>query len=109
MVTAPQWMVDVVVGWLDSLPPGELDRLATAEAPVADQLLARYPAWQRRFARGYLGEAGLRELRQAGPAEWRAVVDAVLATRPEAGLVLWAHEVWFISQLDRARTLFLTT
>lgn len=104
---APEFLVSAVVGWLDGLPPGEFARLADAEASVAPALIAQWPAWQVRFARGMLGPTGEETLRRAGAATWDAVVDALLMARPPEGLVAWAHRDWFASQMDACRDLFL--
>lgn len=107
MVGVPEWLMKAVVAWVDRTPLPELARLATAEAPVAQQLANEYPPWMRRFARGYLGPEGVAALRAAGPSTWAAVVDYLCSARPDAGLWIMAHEDWFYRELSRARDLFL--
>lgn len=105
----PAFLVTAVVGWLDGLAPGEFTQLAEAEAAVAPALIARWPAWQVRFARGMLGAAGEQTLRRAGADTWEALVDELLRVRPAAGLAAWAHRDWFDTQMDAVRDLFLRT
>jgi len=104
---APRFMVDAVVGWLDGLPPGQFEALAEREGPVAPALIAQWPSWQIRFARGLLGTAETENLRRADATVWSAVLDELLQRRPQAGLVAWAHRDWFYSELDACRDLFL--
>ena len=105
--TAVDWMAGIVIQWMDGMPWPDLERIITEEQPLADQLLRRYPAVARRFARGLLTPQQVTALEQAGPPEWAAVVDRLLQTRPHIGAAVWAHEPWFYAQLDRARTQFL--
>lgn len=100
-------MTGWVTGWIDEQDPVWLQQQIAAEANLAPALMQKYPPVARRFARGYLGDAMVRGLQQAGDAEWQAVVDALCQTRPQWGMAFWRHEAWFYRQLAAARDQFL--
>lgn len=109
MSGAAAWMAGWVTAWMDQRPWETLQRQIQAEGPLADQLIQQYPPLMRRFALGTLRPDQVQALRMAGTAEWEAVLDHLLATRPHIGGLLWSHKAWFHRQLDAARTQFLAS
>ncbi|NMP22214.1 hypothetical protein [Sulfobacillus harzensis] len=103
----PPWMLRVVLEWLKDKSVPQLEQMAQSETAVAPIIMGQYSALARKFARGYIGPEGIRQLQQAGDPEWDALINAIAWQRPDVGSVLLTHDVWFRRQLGQARDLFL--
>jgi len=93
--------------WLAAQGPAQVRQWAEARADLATLLLGRFPPWMRRVALNHTPPAVRQALAAAGPAQWRAVVDGLLARWPAIGVICWQHEAWFTAQLAAARDRFL--
>lgn len=103
----PTAFVDWILLWVDGLPPGQLQQWAAQHEAIVPHILRQFPAWSLRFVTGYLDPTLMDWLRAAGPREWRAVGDAVLARRGDLASVVWLEEAWFHAQLQAIRDALL--
>ena len=107
MSEAPAFMTQAVTGWLAGLPSGQFAAWGDAEAPIAPHLLGQYHPLAIRFVRGQMAPADHQRLATAGDPEWTALMDHLLAVRPDDGMVAFAHRAWFFRELAACRDQFL--
>jgi hypothetical protein len=96
-------------GWLSSRSPSQLERIIE-QGNLVDILMqdlrhAMGPlgSLAPAMARAAIGPRLMDVIRGMGPEDYRQVLDLLLNSHPDHGLILWQHEDWFVAQMDHLR------
>ena len=90
----------LLVTWLKSLPPKELEALAQQDASIVDFIRRRHGSLVVAWARGYLTAPELAEIAELTDADFDALLDEGLAAAcPSQAAVLMRYRPWYRSQM----------
>lgn len=95
----PPRLSQVIVGWLRTVSPEELQEMAEEGRSIIERLRAQYGNVRPGFLRLLLSPGERESLARLEPEDLDLYLDLLLLEAPEQAEVLWAHQTYYVRQM----------
>jgi hypothetical protein len=95
-----------IVQWLRTVPPDRLAAWAATDRSMVEILRAQWPIAPALLLQGVrvaMGRAALEAAQRLEPDDFRAILDVILDSLPEHGVILWTYEPWYLREMQALR------